>query len=153
MLSDTEVRRTKAGNNPYKLSDGGNMFLWVTPAGGKIWRWAYRFGGKAKLMTLGKYPEVSLALARSRHADARRLLAGGIDPMVKRKEDRSAIRAATEHSFANVARLWLDHWREGKSLRHVDSTRRRLESNILPVLGVRPVAEIVASIGSSRIRA
>jgi integrase len=144
MLSDTEVRRTKAGNNPYKLSDGGNMFLWVTPAGGKIWRWAYRFGGKAKLMTLGKYPEVSLALARNRHADARRLLAGGIDPMVKRKEDRSAVRAATEHSFAKVARLWLDHWREGKSLRHVDSTRRRLESNILPVLGARAVAEIEA---------
>src|SRR5271155_6012009 len=85
MLSDTEVGRTKAGNNPYKLSDGGNMFLWVTPAGGKVWRWAYRFDGKAKLMTLGKYPEVSLALARSRHADARRLFASGIDPMVKRK--------------------------------------------------------------------
>jgi len=64
--------------------------------------------------------------------------------MARRKEDKNAVRAATEHSFANVARLWLDHWQVGKSPRHVDSTRRRLESNILPVLGVRPITEIEA---------
>jgi hypothetical protein len=60
-LSDREIKRAKAKVKPYKLSDGGNMYLWVTPSGGKLWRWAFRYEGKAKLMTFGRYPEVSLA--------------------------------------------------------------------------------------------
>ena len=67
------------------MSDGGSLYLWVTPAGGKLWRWAYTHEGKEKLMAFGKYPDVPLALARERHAEARRLLAIGIDPMVQRK--------------------------------------------------------------------
>jgi hypothetical protein len=66
------------------MSDSGGMYLWVTPSGGKLWRWGYRFGGKEKLMALGKYPEVSLALARERHGEARKLLAAGTDPMAQR---------------------------------------------------------------------
>jgi hypothetical protein len=57
-LSDLEIKRTKTKDKPYKLSDGGNMYLWVTPAGGKLWRWAFRYEGKAKLMTFGRYPDV-----------------------------------------------------------------------------------------------
>ena len=64
MLKDVQVRQAKPRDKPYKLSDSGNLFLWITPAGGKIWRWAYRFDGKAKLMTLGKYPDVSLGLGK-----------------------------------------------------------------------------------------
>src|ERR1700730_14562953 len=64
-LTDTEIRRTKKREKPYKLSDGGNLYLWITPSGGKLWRWAYRHEGKEKLMTFGRYPEVSLARARS----------------------------------------------------------------------------------------
>ncbi|WP_433963639.1 Arm DNA-binding domain-containing protein [Tunturiibacter gelidiferens] len=62
----------------YKLSDGRNLYLWITPSGGKLWRWAYRHEGKEKLMTFGRYPEVSLALARERHVEARKLLAVGV---------------------------------------------------------------------------
>ncbi len=85
MLTDTEIRRSKAGEKPYRLSDGRGLFLFVTPAGGKSWRWKYRFEGTEKLMVLGSYPDVPLALARDRHAEARRLLATGVDPMAQRK--------------------------------------------------------------------
>src|SRR5271163_1515274 len=106
-LTDTEIRRSKPGDKPYKLSDGGGLHLMVTPAGGKLWRWKYRFEGKEKLMALGKYPQISLAVARKRHSDGRDLLASGIDPMAHRKAEKTAEQVATENSFASVAAQWL----------------------------------------------
>jgi hypothetical protein len=93
-LTDIEVKRAKGRGKPYKMSDGGNLYLWVTPSGGKLWRWAYRHEGKEKLMSLGKYPDVSLARARERHGEGRKLLAEGIDPMAQRKAEKMAEQAA-----------------------------------------------------------
>ncbi|WP_263382206.1 Arm DNA-binding domain-containing protein [Granulicella arctica] len=62
-LTDTEVRKAKAAEKAYRVSDSHSLYLWVTPSGGKLWRWAYNFDGKEKLMALGKYPAVTLALA------------------------------------------------------------------------------------------
>jgi integrase len=95
-------------------------------------------------MTFGKYPDVPLVLARTRHAEARRLLATGVDPMAQRKAEKVAVRTASENSFKSVALQWMEHWRDGKSLRHVDYTARRLTANIFPSLGSRPIAEIGA---------
>jgi integrase len=120
------------------------MYLWVTPAGGKLWRWAYVFKGKEKLMSLGKYPDVSLALARHRHFEARKLLAAGLDPMAERKALKIAELTASERSFESVAKRWLAHWQDNKSSRHVDYTRKRLDANIFPFLGSRAVTEIEA---------
>ena len=139
-LTDTQIKRIKPNSSPYKVSDGGGLFLWITPSGGKIWRWAYRYEGKAKLMTFGKYPDVPLTLARDRHIEARKLLATGADPMACRK----AAKAAVENSFQNIASLWREHWQEGKSPRHVDYVKRRMDADILPILGARPIAEIQA---------
>jgi hypothetical protein len=80
-LTDTEIKKAKAKEKAYSLNDSGGLYLWITPSGGKLWRWAYRFEGKEKLMSLGKYPDVSLAQSRERHAEARKLLATGVDPM------------------------------------------------------------------------
>ena len=143
-LTDTEIKRSKSADEPYKLSDSGGLYMMVTPAGGKLWRWKYRFDGKEKLMALGKYPEISLALARERHAEGRKLLALGTDPMAKRKEDKAADGSAAANSFATISELWLEHWSVGKSPRHVDSVRRRLAADILPQLGSRPISEIEA---------
>ncbi len=143
-LTDTEIKRAKPKEKAYRMSDSGGMYLWVTPSGGKLWRWGYRFDGKEKLMALGKYPAVPLGLARERHGEARKLLATATDPMAQRKADRTAKRVANENSFASVATQWLEHWRDGKSPQHVDSTMRRLSANILPTLGARPIAEIEA---------
>ena len=84
-LKDLAARSAKPKDRPYKLSDGGGLYLYVSPAGGKLWRWDYRADGKAKTMAFGNYPDVSLALARERHAEGRRLLATGVDPMSQRR--------------------------------------------------------------------
>jgi integrase len=143
-LTDTEIRKAKARDKAYRMSDGGGLYLWNTPAGGKLWRWAYDFSGKEKLMSFGRYPDVSLALARERHTEARKLLATGIDPMAQRKAEKTAQLASSVYSFQSIASLWLEHWQDGKSPRHVDYVKRRIEADILPCLGARPIAEIEA---------
>ncbi len=139
-LSDIAIKKAKPSNKAYRMSDSGGLYLWVTPSGGRLWRWAYVFDRKEKLMSLGKYPDVSLALARERHMQARKLLASGTDPMAQRKADKTA----AENSLSSVTEKWLQHWQEGKSPRHVDSTRRRIAANILPALGGRQISEIEA---------
>jgi len=143
-LTDTEIKRSRAAEKAYSLGDGGGLYLWVKPTGGKLWRWSYRFDGKEKLMSLGKYPDVSLALARERHAEARKLLATGVDPMAQRKAEKTAEKIAVENSFQSVTAQWLEHWQEGKSPRHVEYIKRRMDADILPCLGPRPIAEIEA---------
>ncbi|MEO6982678.1 MAG: integrase arm-type DNA-binding domain-containing protein [Edaphobacter sp.] len=139
-LTDTEIRKAKAKDAAYRLSDGGGLHLWITPAGGKLWRWKYRFESREKLMSFGGYPDVPLSLARERHLEARKMLATGIDPMA----DRKAEKAAAENSFQSIARAWWEHWQDGKNLRHAVQVKRRMEADILPYLGARPVAAIEA---------
>jgi Arm DNA-binding domain len=111
-LTDTEIRKAKAKGKPFRMRDGNGMYLWVTQAGGKLWRWKYRYSGKEKLMSFGKYPEVSLSLARERHAEARKLLATGVDPMEQRKAERTE----TEDSLERISLLWREHWKPERAL-------------------------------------
>ena len=143
-LTDTAIRRSKPAETPYKLFDGGGLHLLINPTGGRLWRWKYRFAGAEKLMALGRYPEVSLADARERRDAARKRLANGIDPMAERKAEKLKETTQAVGSFNSVAALWLEHWRDGKSARHADSVERRMKADILPCLGVRPIAEIEA---------
>ena len=93
-LTDTAVRNVKPRAKPAKLSDERGLFLFVTPGGGKWWRFRYRFDGKEKLLSLGTYPDVPLASARAKRDEARQLLAQGIDPAIVRREEKSRARAA-----------------------------------------------------------
>lgn len=104
------------------MSDDGGLFPRITPADGKLWRWKYRHEGLEKLMSFGKYPDVTLTVAREKHGEARKLLAAGSDPMVRRKTEKMAERAASENAFASVAAQWIEDWQDVKSPRHVDST-------------------------------
>lgn len=141
-LTDTEIRRSKPGDRPYKLFDSGGLHLLTTPSGGKLWRWKYRFDGAEKLMALGRYPEVSLAEARERRDAVRKRLANGIDPMAARMAEKAAVKVVTDHTIEKIAELWLEHWKGNKSLRHVATTQNRLKVNVYPVLGDRPIAEV-----------
>lgn len=143
MLTDTAIRKAKPGLAKYRMADGRGLYLLLTPAGGKLWRWKYRVNGAEKLMSFGGYPDVSLVDARERHGAARKLLAGGIDPMAERKAAKVTVDAGA--TFAAVGALWLSHWRVEKSLQHVNATRRRLDANVYPLLGARPISEIKAS--------
>jgi integrase len=141
-LTDTEIRRSKPAERPYKLSDSGGLHLLVTQAGGKLWRWKYRFDGAEKLMALGRYPEVALADARERRDAARKRIANGIDPMAERIAEKTAVKEATEHTFEKIAELWLEHWKGNKSARHSATTQNRLKVNVYPILGARPIADV-----------
>jgi integrase len=123
-LTDTAIRATKPRAKPFKLTDGGGLHLLVKPSGTKLWRLAYRFGGKQRTLALGAYPIVTLAEARSGRNAARELLAKGIDPAVKRKLDKQS--AAI--TFRVVGEELLDKLeREGRASRTLTKTRWLLE--------------------------
>jgi len=143
-LTDTAIKKIKSGAKPVKLSDGKGMYLLVNPAGSKLWRWKYRVLGKEKVMSLGAYPDVSLAQAREGMEKARKVLAAGDDPMVVRKADKVATRTAAENSFETVARKWWAHWKPARSEQHAGQVMRRFEANVFPHIGARPVSEVQA---------
>ena len=107
-LTDVQVRNAKPQDKPVKLSDGGGLFLLLQPAGGKWWRYKYRFLGKEKLLALGSYPDVSLAEARERHVHARKALAAGSDPSEVKKEAKRILLLKHENNFEAIAREWYE---------------------------------------------
>ncbi|MBF0503035.1 MAG: integrase arm-type DNA-binding domain-containing protein, partial [Candidatus Riflebacteria bacterium] len=141
-LSDTAIRLVKPKEKTFKLSDSGGLYLEVAPSGGKWWRLKYRMAGKEKRISLGVYPEVSLKEARERREDARRLLASGVDPSVNRKATKMATANSTTNSFEVVAREYLDRAAATLVPEYVTAIRQRLEANIFPWLGGRPIADI-----------
>jgi hypothetical protein len=101
-LTDARCRSAQPGSKLQKLTDGDGLQLWLQPTGARLWRLAYRFGGKQKLLALGVYPTVPLARARQAREDARRLLADGLDPAVEKKRQAEArAGASTFHSIAD----------------------------------------------------
>lgn len=107
-LTDLKIRSLKPEEKPRRYTDGGNLFVEVRPTGSKLWRFAYKFDGKQKLMALGAYPEISLAKAREKRAEARALLIEGIDPMQQAKIDKLERQALTEHTFSAIAEELLE---------------------------------------------
>jgi integrase len=141
-LTDTAVRSTRPQAKTVKLFDGGGLYLEVNPAGGKWWRWKYRFGRKEKRLSMGVYPDVSLKAAREKRDVARQQLASGIDPGHARKAEKLA--QAGGESFEAIAREWYAKFSPGWVVSHGDRILRRLETDLLPWLGRRPIAEIKA---------
>ncbi len=138
-LTDIKVRTAKPTDKQYKLTDGGGMHLLVHPNGSKYWRLQYRFAGKQKMLALGVYPEVSLADARARRDEARKLLANGIDPGDKKKNDK--VEQEEARTFEQLAIEWHatnKKWSEEHSRRVLKS----LEDNLFPAIGKRNIAEL-----------
>ncbi|HEV2136556.1 MAG TPA: integrase arm-type DNA-binding domain-containing protein [Terracidiphilus sp.] len=143
-LTDTKIRKHKPCAAPVKLTDGLGLYLHVAPTGGKLWRYAYRFDGKQKLMAFGGYPDVSLEQARERHQEARKLLADGKDPMAERKARREEA-DANGTTFEDVFKLWFATWKVGKEERHVCQTERRINADVIPAFGSKPIDDVTAA--------
>ncbi|SEQ61763.1 Integrase [Solimonas aquatica] len=143
-LTEIQVRTAKPQEKAKRLFDGGGLYLEVSPAGGRWWRLKYRFEGKEKRLSLGVYPEVSLKDARSRRDEARKLIAAGIDPSADRQADRARKAEAGANSFEALAREWIERQATKWTQDYRDTILRRLERNVFPWLGVRPVADIKA---------
>lgn len=144
-LTDTAIKKAKPTDKPYKLTDGGGLYLLVGSTG-KYWRYNYRHLGKFKTLALGVYPDVSLARAREKHADARKLLADGTDPGEHRKEIKQAEQAARANSFEAVAREWhamklKKKWTQSTA----DKTMTQLEAYVFPEIGYLPIASVKAA--------
>jgi integrase len=144
-LTDSAIRTAKPGEKARKLSDGGGLFLLVTPNGGKWWRLKFRFEGKEKLLSLGTYPEVGLREAREKREEMRRLLAAGVDVSENRKANKAARAEANANSFEVIAREWFAKYSPRWAASHSDKLIRRLERDIFPWMGKRPVADISAA--------
>lgn len=144
-LTETACKnaKPKEDGSPAKYADEKGMYLLVNKTG-KYWRMDYRFNGKRKTLALGVYPETTLKQCREKRDEARRLLSEGIDPSELRKVTKATGKLNAESSFEAIAREWfakhLPTWTEGHSSRII----RRLERDIFPWLGNRPIAEITA---------
>lgn len=138
-------RATCPPGKPYaRLADGLGMYLEVTAAGGKYWRMKYRHAGKEKRLALGVFPEVALAEARKRRDKARDALTKGDDPAQLKREAKLMRVIGDATTFEKVARQWWEHWKGPRSPRHADYVIRRLEVDVFPALGARPMASITA---------
>mgnify|MGYP002677289102 CR=1 FL=1 len=136
-LTDIKVRSAKPQEKEYTLVDGDGMFLLIHPNGSKYWRFRFRFGGKQHLMAFGVYPETSLAGARQKREEARKLVAAGIDP----REHKRAVKEVQAITFESVARDWHasnQKWSESHSGRVLKS----LEDNLFDTIGKRNIAEL-----------
>jgi len=142
-LTDMKVQKAKPKDKPLSFFDGGGLYLLVTPSGGKLWRFKYRFDKKEKKIAFGSYPEISLMDARQRRDDARKLLANNVDPGAVRKAQKQAKVEETE-TFEVIAREWHNKfkskWTEGHALKYM----RRLELDLFPWIGARPIKDITA---------
>lgn len=105
-LNARQVDTAKPKDKPYKLADGGGLYLLIKPNGGKYWRLKYRVAGKEKLLALGVYPEVTLADARAKREEAKRGIAGGIDPMEAKREEKIARQTQLNNTFKDIALEW-----------------------------------------------
>lgn len=127
-----------------RLTDAGGLYLEVMPTGAKHFRWKYRFGGKEKRLALGTYPATSLRDARSARDAARLRLKEGIDPAQERKDAKLSAKVRLGNTFEAVARSWHENWKGARSTRHAEYVLRRLEADVFPVIGGKPIAEITA---------
>jgi len=144
-LSATDVSKSKPKEKDYKLADGDGMYLLVTVSGGKLWRYNYRFGGIRKTLALGQYPAVSLADARQRREDARKLLANGQDPAAVKKATQQAAVNSAKSTFALVADEWFEKRKPEWVESHAVSVKGRIDNYILPAFGSKPIAEVTAA--------
>lgn len=143
-LSDVQIRKVKRPERTRRLFDGKGLYLELSPAGGRWWRFKYRFSGKEKRLSLGTYPEVSIAQAREKRDEARKLVAADVDPGEQRKIKRLIGVERSANSFELVAHEWIAKHLEKRAETHRSKVVRRLEMYAYPWIGSRPIADVSA---------
>lgn len=139
-LTNVEIKSAQPRDKEYVMSDGAGLVVLVKPGGAKLWRYRYSLNGKKQKLSLGPYPEITLAQARVRAADARAKVAQGISPVTERREKREASKVI--NSFEGVCLEWQNTRKATWSEVYADDTKRLFERNVFPVLGKRPIGEI-----------
>lgn len=148
-LTDVQIRKAKAGEKPYKLVDGAGLHLFVTPSGGKLWRYRYEVAGEngkrvERLLSIGPYPDISLVAAREARAKARAALREGRDPSLLKRQHRLVTTAEAATTFEAVAKDWHKRQKPTWTETHAGDVIRSLERDVFPELGRLPIREISA---------
>ncbi len=143
-LTNVDIRNARPKEKPYKLYDGGGLYLLVAASGGKWWRFDYRIGKKRKTVSLGVYPHISLRDARQKRDDAKRMIDSGADPSVAKKRKGPAGEDPTRETFGELAMEWFKNKKGSWVERHAESVIQRIDNYIKDELGDRPVKEISA---------
>ena len=141
MLDDHIIQGLKAAGKPKKYADGGGLFLFIPTSGKKLWRLAYRFERKAKLLSFGEYPQVSLRAARQRRDEAKALLKDGVDPAKHRKAERASASNAT---FQSVAMEWYERETLHCKNRYRAFIRRGMTEYFFPAFGGKAMTDVTA---------
>lgn len=149
---DITFRNAKAKEKAYKITVEKGLFMYVTPQGNKYWRMKYRFGGKEKLLALGVYDDVTLAKARVKRDEYRKLLADGIDPGEHRKAMKQVADERSANSFEVVAREWFLKYSSNWVKSHADKIMQRFERDIFPWVGNKAITDVTPPVLLSVIR-
>lgn len=137
-----DVKNAKPKEKPYRMFDGGGLYLEISPSGGKLWRLKYRFGGKEKLLSIGTHPAIGLKEAREKRDDARKQIANGIDPAAHKQAQKASGAMRNANSFEVVAREWFDKFKPTRNEGHTSKIIARLKRDIFPWLGRQPIDSI-----------
>ncbi|ELD4966728.1 tyrosine-type recombinase/integrase [Salmonella enterica] len=141
-LTARQISTAKPTEKPYKLSDGGGLYLLVNPNGSRYWRMKYRYAGKEKLLSIGVYPDVTLAEARDKRTQAKRILAAGDDPSEVKQAEREAKNLAVNNSFELLALEWHEHKKPNWSSGYADDIMEYLRKDIFPYIGKKAITDI-----------
>lgn len=141
-LNDMQIRGAKPEAKAYTLGDGQGLSLLIEPNGSKSWRFRYRYAGKPKMISLGVYPTITLADARSRRDDARKLVAEGKNPSEVRKEQKIALQTESESAFEKIATEWHQMKSAKWSAGYASDIMEAFQNDIFPYVGTRPIGEI-----------
>jgi len=147
-LKDLEIKYAARRAREYKLFDGDGLYLLVKPAGSKLWRFKYRFGGKERVLCIGPYPAISAIVARQKRREAQHLLDGGIDPAAVKKRNKASKEAAhvpqSLNLFEPIARAWHANRVCELDPAHAARVMSRMERDVFPSLGQRDITTITA---------
>ena len=143
-LTDIKCKNAKPAAKPRKLGDGAGMYLEIMPNGSKYWRLKYRINGTEKRLALGVYPEIALSEAREKRDQARRLLRDGIDPSHAKQDEKRLAKLNADNSFEVLTREWHERNKGRWTPAYAKNVLDRMEADIFPVIGNRPVASISA---------
>ncbi|OTG88871.1 tyrosine-type recombinase/integrase [Acinetobacter sp. ANC 3813] len=145
MLTDTKIRSLKPREKTYRIADHNGLCIEIRPSGTKLWRYRYRFEGKASMLSLGEYPHVSLADARKAKDDARLMLNDGKNPSQVRKDEKIEASIQNANTFGLVSQEYIADILKARSDKYVNKIRKSLELDIYPVIEHKNVAEISAA--------
>lgn len=142
-LTARQVETAKPKDKDYKLSDERGLFLLVKTNDSRYWRMKYRVAGKEKKLPIGIYPDISLAEARLKRDDARKVISEGGDPSEQKKLEKLTKKLTVENTFKALAMEWHAHKLSTWSESYAENVQEALDKDIFPYVGKRPVAEIL----------